>query len=85
MEVRVTPRATGFDVSCNAANTHDTALNIRVTVSVGNGTDWVRSTTFDFPHVAAGKAGRETTLIGDSYEGSLQDDPKVYIDSVINY
>ncbi|MEE4492390.1 hypothetical protein [Streptomyces sp. BE230] len=85
VEVRVTRGAIGFNVACNATNTYDRTLNIRVTVSVGIGEDWVRATEFDFPNVAAGQTGRETTLVGDSYEGELPDEPKVYIDSVINY
>ncbi|MFD8690797.1 hypothetical protein [Streptomyces sp. NPDC059651] len=85
VEVRVTRGAIGFNVACNATNTYDRTLNIRVTVSVGIGEDWVRATKFDFPNVAAGQTGRETTLVGDTYEGELPDDPKVYIDSVINY
>ncbi|ROQ66479.1 hypothetical protein EDD93_0885 [Streptomyces sp. 840.1] len=85
VEVRATRNAIGFNVACNATNTHDRTLNIRVTVSVGNGTDWVRTTKFNLPRVAAGGTGRETTLIADPGDGNMPDDPKVYIDSVMNY
>ncbi|MFB6552240.1 MULTISPECIES: hypothetical protein [unclassified Streptomyces] len=84
-EVRATRNALGFNVACNMTNVYDRPLNFRVTVSIGNGKDWVQSTTFDFGQVKAGQTGRETTLMGDSYEGELPDDPKLYIDTVINY
>ncbi|MFC5954784.1 hypothetical protein ACFP51_09870 [Streptomyces pratens] len=84
-EIRVTRNAIGFNVACNATNTTDATHNIKVTVSIGNGTDWVQTTNFDFQQVAAGQTGRETTLMGDSYEGNLPDDPKIYIDSVNYY
>lgn len=86
VEVRVTRSAIGFNIACNATNSGDQAVNIRVTVSVGDGKEWVRTTELDFPHVAAGRTGRETTTVaGDSYAGESPDDPKIYIDSVINY
>lgn len=84
-EVRATRNALGFNVACNMTNVYDRPLNFRVTVSIGNGKDWVQSTTFDFGQVEAGQTGRETILMGDSYEGELPDDPKVYIDTVMNY
>ncbi|MGW7283693.1 hypothetical protein ACWGIV_36685 [Streptomyces sp. NPDC054844] len=84
-EVRATRNALGFNVACNMTNTYDRPLNFRITVSIGNGKDWVQTTEFDFGQVEAGQAGREAVLMGDSYEGELPDDPKIYIDSIINY
>ncbi|MCQ1580855.1 hypothetical protein [Streptomyces parvus] len=84
-EVRATRDSIGFRVACNATNNTDVNLNIRVTVSIGNGTDWVQTTNFEFDQVAPGQIGRESVLMGDAYEGTLPDDPKLYIDSVINY
>lgn len=84
-EVRATRNAIGFNVACNMANTYDRPLNFKVTVSIGNGKDWVQTTEFDFGQIGAGQTGREAVLMGDSYEGALPDDLKVFIDSVINY
>ncbi|WP_326753358.1 hypothetical protein OH738_22600 [Streptomyces hirsutus] len=84
-EVRVTRNDVGFEVVGSVTHTHDVTLNIRVTVSVGNGKDWVRTTKLYFPKVAPGQTSRETALVRGSYQGELPDGPKVHIDSVINY
>lgn len=84
-EVRVTRNDGGFEVVGSVTNTHDTTINFRVTVSVGNGEDWVRTTKLYFPKVAPGQTNRETALVRGSYRGELPDGPKVSIDSVINY
>ncbi|WDG29523.1 hypothetical protein N7925_14765 [Streptomyces sp. CA-278952] len=84
-EVRATRDAIGIRVACNATNKTDLNHNIRVTVSIGNGTDWVQTTKFEFKQIAPGQIGRESVLMGDAYEGVLPDDPKIYIDSVIYY
>lgn len=84
-EVRATRNALGFNVACNTTNNYDRPLKFRVTVSIGNGQDWVQTTEFDFGQVEAGQTGRETILMGASYDGELPGDPKIFIDSVINY
>ncbi|MFE0805137.1 hypothetical protein [Streptomyces sp. NPDC058812] len=84
-EVRATRNDLGYNVACNMTNAYDRPLNFQVTVSIGNGKDWVRTTEFDFGQIEAGQTGRETVLVEDSGEGKLSDDPKVYIDSVMNY
>ncbi|WP_326680835.1 hypothetical protein [Streptomyces sp. NBC_01237] len=84
-EIRATRNALGINVACNTTNTTDSNRNIRVTVSVGNGTDWVQVNNFEFQQVAPGQIGRESVLMGASYEGNLPDDPKIYIDSVMYY
>ncbi|TWG07368.1 hypothetical protein FHX80_115873 [Streptomyces brevispora] len=86
VEVRATRSAIGFTVACNYLNSRSQTLNIKVTVSIGDGKEWVRRTKFDFPHLAAGQTGRgSTTVMGDFPEGESPDDPKIYIDSVIEY
>lgn len=86
VEVRAARSAIGFNVACNYLNSRSLTLNIKVTVSIGDGKEWVRSTKFDFPHLAAGQTGRgSTTVMGDFPEGESPDDPKIYIDSVIEY
>ncbi|MCW5253616.1 hypothetical protein IBX28_24485 [Streptomyces sp. SHP 1-2] len=85
VEVRATRNALGFNVACNMTNSRDAPLNFRVTVSIGNGKDWVQTTKFDFGRIEPGQVGRETVLMGDSYEGEPPDDPNIYIDSTINY
>ncbi|MFJ6462972.1 hypothetical protein ACIQM0_18330 [Streptomyces sp. NPDC091387] len=86
VEVRATRGAIGFTVACNYLNSRSQTLNFKVTVSIGDGKEWVRSTKFDFPHLAAGQTGRgSTTVMGDFPEGESPDDPKIYIDSVIEY
>ncbi|MDI3101945.1 hypothetical protein QJ054_33465 [Streptomyces sp. AN-3] len=84
-EVRATRNDLGFNVACNMINTYDRPLNFLVTVSIGNGKDWVRTTEFDFGRIEAGQTGRETVLVEASGQGEMPDDPKVYIDSVMNY
>ncbi|MEW1614593.1 MULTISPECIES: hypothetical protein [unclassified Streptomyces] len=84
-EVRATRDSIGFRVACNATNSTDLNRNIRVTVSIGNGTDWVQTTNFEFKQIAPGQIGRESVLMGDAYEGVLPDDPKIYIESAIYY
>ncbi|MFD7861680.1 hypothetical protein [Streptomyces sp. NPDC059783] len=85
-EVRVTHGPLGFSLACNVTNTWDRTLNFTVTVSVGDGEEWVRTTECGLPKVAAGRTGKVTTTVADdSYGGASPDDPKVYIDSVIEY
>ncbi|MBC7274173.1 MAG: hypothetical protein H5T76_36635 [Streptomyces sp.] len=85
VEIRATRNEIGINVACNVTNTTDRTRNIQVQVSVGDGTDWVTSNTFEFRHVAAGETASETTVMGASHAGDLPDDPKVYIDSVVHY
>ncbi|MFH8280576.1 hypothetical protein [Streptomyces sp. NPDC018322] len=66
-------------------NSHDAPLNFKVTVSIGDGKEWAQTTEFDFGPIESGQVGRETVLMGDSYQGELPDDPTLHIDSVINY
>lgn len=85
-EVRVTHGSLGFGLACNVTNTWDRTLSFTVTVSVGDGKDWVRTTECDLPKVAAGRTGNVTTTVADdSYDGASPDDPKVFIDSVVEY
>ncbi|MEG3631026.1 hypothetical protein [Streptomyces poriticola] len=84
-EIRATPNKIGINVACNTTNTTKRTRNIKVAVSVGNGTDWVTTNHFDFQQVPAGQTASETTLMGASFEGDLPDDPKIYIDSVMYY
>ncbi|MFF4245622.1 hypothetical protein ACFYY2_14260 [Streptomyces sp. NPDC001822] len=86
VEVRATRSPIGFAVACNYLNSRTQTLNIKVTVSIGDGKEWVRSPKFDFPHLAGGQTGRgSTTVMGDFPAGEYPDDPKIYIDSVIEY
>ncbi|MET9440332.1 hypothetical protein [Streptomyces sp. NPDC006610] len=84
-EIRATPNEIGINVACNVTNTTDKTRNIRVSVSVGNGEDWVTTNNFDFRQVPAGQTASETIIMGASFEGDLPDDPHVYIDSVLHY
>ncbi|WP_406725790.1 hypothetical protein WJ438_15535 [Streptomyces sp. GD-15H] len=84
-EIRATRNEIGINVACNVTNTRDRSHNIRVTVSVGNGKDWVTTNKFEFQQVPAGQTASETTVMGASFDGKLPDDPKLYIDSVIYY
>ncbi|PWI07315.1 hypothetical protein DIZ27_28875 [Streptomyces sp. NWU339] len=84
-EVRATVDETGVKVTCSTTNTIDRTRNINVTVSVGNGTDWVTTNNFEFQDVATGQTASETTVMGASFEGVLPDDPKIHIDSVTSY
>ncbi|MEN3586698.1 hypothetical protein [Streptomyces sp. WMMC905] len=84
-EVRATRNDLGFNIACNMINTYDRPLNFRVTVSIGNGKNWMRTTEFDFGQIEAGQTGRETVLVEAFGQDGLPDDPKVYIDSVVNY
>ncbi|MER8267156.1 hypothetical protein ABT007_23520 [Streptomyces griseus] len=82
-EIRATRNEIGISVACNIKNTTDRTHDIKVTVSVGNGSDWVTTNNFEFQKVAAGQTASETTVMGASFEGELPDDPKIYVDSVI--
>ncbi|NEC89906.1 hypothetical protein G3I71_29795 [Streptomyces sp. SID12501] len=84
-EIRATRNEIGINIACNSTNSTDRAHNIRVTVSVGDGKDWVTTNTFDFRQVAAGQTASESAVMGASFQGELPDDPKIYIDSVIYY
>ncbi|MFG2565384.1 hypothetical protein ACGFR6_08085 [Streptomyces sp. NPDC048567] len=86
VEVRATRSELGFNVACNITNHRSSTLNLKVTVSIGDGKEWVRTTNFDFPNLAPGRTGKETTTVmGDFPGGESPDDPKIYIDSVIGY
>jgi hypothetical protein len=85
VEIRATRNQIGINVACNVTNTTDEARNIEVTVSIGDGKDWVTTNNFDFRHVPAGQSASESTVMGASFAGELPDDPKVYIDSVQHY
>ncbi|MFV5997160.1 hypothetical protein ACNPQM_33405 [Streptomyces sp. NPDC056231] len=84
-EIRATRNEIGINVACNVTNTADQTRNIKVTVSVGNGKDWVTTNNFDFQQVPAGQTASETAVMGASFEGDLPDDPKIFIDSDISY
>ncbi|WP_456194286.1 hypothetical protein [Streptomyces sp. QTS137] len=84
-EIRATRNEIGINVACNTTNTADKTRNIRVTVSVGNGTDWVTTNNFEFQQVPPGRTASETNVMGASFEGDLPDDPEIYIDSVRYY
>ncbi|MEU9882444.1 hypothetical protein [Streptomyces phaeochromogenes] len=84
-EIRATRNELGINVACNSTNSTDRTHNITVTVSVGDGKDWVTTNEFDFRQVAAGRTASENVVMGASFEGELPDDPKIYIDSVIYY
>ncbi|MGW1129772.1 hypothetical protein [Streptomyces sp. NPDC002526] len=86
VEVRATRSELGFNVACTITNNRSSTLNLKVTVSIGDGKEWVRTTKFDFPNVAPGRTGRETTTVmGDFPDGESPDDPKIYVDSVMEY
>ncbi|UQA96707.1 hypothetical protein [Streptomyces halobius] len=85
VEIRATANEAGINVACNVTNTSDEATNIKVTVSVGDGDEWVTTNNFEFRQVSAGKSASQTTLMATSYADDLPEDPKVYIDSVQHY
>ncbi|CAM5361570.1 hypothetical protein SGRI78S_01860 [Streptomyces griseus subsp. griseus] len=70
-EIRATRNEIGISVACNIKNTTDRTHDIKVTVSVGNGSDWVTTNNFEFQKVAAGQTASETTVMGASFEGKL--------------
>lgn len=84
-EIRAIRNESGVNVTCSVTNTQDRSHNMTVTVSAGNGKDWVTTNNFEFQQVLAGRTGPETTVMGASFEGELPDDPKISIDSVIHY
>jgi hypothetical protein len=84
-EIRATRNELGINVACNATNTADRTRNIRVTVSIGNGDDWVTTNNFNFKQIPAGQTASESTVMGGSFEGDLPDDPEIHIDNVVYY
>ncbi|MCM2577221.1 hypothetical protein [Streptomyces meridianus] len=83
--MRATPEEKGVFTTVTVHNNTGESENYDVEVSVGNGVDWVASSTFRIYGVPAHGVKSEAGNMGGTHLGPIPQQPKIYIDRVSTY
>ncbi|MBQ0984350.1 hypothetical protein KBZ10_07420 [Streptomyces sp. F63] len=85
VEVKATPRENGVFTTVTVHNDTDESVNYDIVVSIGNGVDWVATSTFRLYGVPAHGGKSESESVGGTHLGPIPQRPKIYIDRISTY
>ncbi|MER5401427.1 hypothetical protein [Streptomyces sp. NPDC002599] len=84
-EVDATPADDGVLTTVTVHNDTDKTVNYSVDISVGDGVDWVASSTFRISGVPAHGVKSQTDTVGGTHLGPVPQQPKIYVDRFGTY